>query len=200
MDTVTMKINNKTVTAEKGTTVLKAARNAGIGIPTLCENDELEPFGACRLCMVEIDKGGRTKLVASCCYPVEEGLVVRTNSPRISKIRKVILELLMPWAPYGPLPQMAKRYGADPSRFPLGKGEEPSQCTLCGRCVRYCADVKKLNAVGYVGRGVSRRVELMPELGNECINCRACYSKEICESGKFVTMAEAFPFLPYQKR
>jgi bidirectional [NiFe] hydrogenase diaphorase subunit len=200
MSTITLEIDGKSVKAEEGTTVLKAAKSAGIDIPVLCQADKLEPFGACRFCMVEVTKGQRTKLVASCCFPAEEGLVVKTNSDKIRKIRKVILELLLPSAPYGQLPELAKKYGANPSRFPLENDEEPSQCTLCGRCVRYCAEVKKLHAVGFVGRGVTRKVELLPGLGNECVTCRECYSKDICNSGKFVIMADEFPFLPYRSK
>jgi bidirectional [NiFe] hydrogenase diaphorase subunit len=200
MSTMTLKIDGKSVKAEEGMTVLQAARNAGIGIPTLCTNDKLEPFGACRFCMVEVTKGKGTKLVASCCYPAEEGLIVKTNSERISKIRKVILELVLPMANSGALPDLAKKYGAKATRFPLDEGEEPSNCILCGRCVRYCAEVKKLDAIGFVGRGVGRKVELMPELGNECITCRECYGKDICECGRFVIIAEEFPFLQYAYR
>jgi NADH dehydrogenase/NADH:ubiquinone oxidoreductase subunit G len=200
MSTMTMKIDGKPVKAEEGMTVFQAARNAGIGIPSLCYNEKLEPFGACRFCMIEVTKNRKTKLVASCCYPAEDGLVVKTNSERILKIRKVILELLLPLAPSGPLPDLAKKYGADRSRFPLEKGEEITNCTLCGRCVRYCAEVKKLNAIGFVGRGVNRRVELMPEIGNECITCRECYGRDVCESGRFVVIAEEFPFLQYAYR
>ena len=200
MSKMTMKIDGKSVEAEEGMTVFQAAKKAGVGIPSLCYNEKLEPFGACRFCMVEVTKDQKTKLVASCCYPAEDGLVVKTNSDRITKIRKVILELIMPLAPAGPLSSMAEKYGADGSRFPLEKGEKPTDCTLCGRCVRYCREVKKLNAIGFVGRGVNRRVELMPEIGNECITCRECYGKDICESGKFVICAEEFPFLQYAYR
>ncbi len=198
MEAINLQIDGKQVKAEKGMTILQAARGAGIGIPTICHTDNLEPYGACRLCMVEIEKGKRTKLVASCCYPAEEGLVVRTNTPKIAKIRKVLLELMLPYAPYGPLPDIAKVYKADPNRFKLEPGEEPSQCTLCGRCVRHCREIKKLNAIGFVGRGVGRKVELIPDIGNECITCRECYGKDVCESGRFVILAEAFPFLKFK--
>ena len=97
-------------------------------------------------------------------------------------------------------PDLAKKYDAKVSRFPLDEGEEQSNCILCGRCVRYCAEVKKLDAVGFVGRGVNRKVELMPELGNECITCRECYGRDICECGRFVVLAEEFPFLQYAYR
>ena len=194
MNTVTLEINGKTVKAEEGMTVLQAAKNAGIDIPTLCHHDGLEPYGACRFCMVEVTKDRRTKLVASCCYPVENALIVKTDSERINRIRKVILELVLPQAPLGPLRGLAKKYGVKESRFPLDKGEEPSYCILCGRCVRYCSEVKKLNAVGFVGRGVDRMVALVPGSGDECVACRECYESSICEGGKFVPSAEEFAY------
>lgn len=80
MSSITMKIDGKSVQAEEGMTVFQAAKKAGIGIPALCNNERLEPFGVCRFCMVEVTKGQRTKLVASCCYPAEDGLVVKTDS------------------------------------------------------------------------------------------------------------------------
>lgn len=107
---------------------------------------------------------------------------------------------MLPLAPSGPLPDLAKKYGVKTSRFPLEPGEQPSHCTLCGRCVRYCAEVKKLNAIGFVGRGANRKVELMPDIGNECITCRECYGRDICESGRFVVLAEEFPFLQFTYR
>lgn len=194
MNTVTLEIDGKAVKAEEGMTVLQAAKNAGIDIPTLCHHDELEPYGACRFCMVEVTKDRRTKLVASCCYPVEDALIVKTDSERINRIRKVIIELVLPQAPLGPLRGLAKKYGVKESRFPLDKGEEPSYCILCGRCVRYCSEVKKLNAVGFVGRGVDRIVALVPGIGDECVACRECYESSICEGGKFVPSAEEFAY------
>jgi len=150
--------------------------------------------------MVEVRKDNRTKLVASCCYPVEDALKIRTDSERISRIRKVILELIVPQAPVGPLLALAKKYGADRSRFPLDKGEEPPYCILCGRCVRYCAEIKKLNAIGFVNRGIDRKVALVPGIGDECTSCRECYGPTVCESGKFVPYAEEFAFPPHRSR
>jgi len=149
---------------------------------------------------VEVTKGRRAKLVASCCYPVEDALIVRTDSERISRIRKVILELILPQAPVGPFLSLAKKYGVKESRFPLDKGEESSYCILCGRCVRYCAEIKKLNAIGFVGRGVNRKVALVSGIGDECFACRKCYGASICEAGKFVPSAEEFAFPPHRSR
>jgi NADH dehydrogenase/NADH:ubiquinone oxidoreductase subunit G len=200
MNTVTLEIDGKTVKAQEGTTVFQAAKKAGINIPSLCYHEKLEPYGACRLCMVEVTKGRGTKLVASCCYPVEDGLVVKTDSEKIHRIRKVIIELALPLAPLGPLLGLAKKYGIKETRFPLDKGVEPSYCILCGRCVRYCSEVKKQNAIGFVGRGVNRKVALVSGIGDICVECRECYDPSICEGGKFVPSAEEFAYPLYRSR
>ncbi|MDA8306152.1 MAG: 2Fe-2S iron-sulfur cluster-binding protein [Deltaproteobacteria bacterium] len=195
MKTVTLKINGLEVSAREGASVLDAARAAGFDIPTLCSHEELEPAGVCRFCMVEITRGTKSRLVASCVYPVENGLEVQTESDRVKKIRRMLIELLLPVAPSGPIGALAKRYGVEKSRFELDNpGQAPANCSLCGLCVRYCEQIGGGDAVGFLGRGVSRKVALMPDKGDECVFCRKCYS--ICNSGRFVEMAEVFPDQP----
>ena len=144
---ITIQIDGKEVKAAEGTTVLQAAQKADIFIPTLCFHEKLEPYGVCRICTVEIEVNGWTKLVAACLYPVEKDLVVKTRSAKVDKIRKMIVEFLLAHAPYSPqLLDLAQEYGADKDRFE----KESSFCILCGLCVRYCAEVKKKNAVGFV--------------------------------------------------
>ena len=191
MKQITLKINGRKVTANEGQTLLQAAKGAGIDIPTLCAHEGLEPAGVCRFCMVEIKKGTRTRLVTSCVYPVENDLEVQTDTDKINKIRKMLVELLMPVAPSGPISAFARQYGIEKSRFELEEGEEPSNCSLCGLCVRYCEQIGGENAVGFFGRGVNRKVALMPDKGEECVFCRQCY--KICNSGRFVELSEVFP-------
>jgi NADH dehydrogenase/NADH:ubiquinone oxidoreductase subunit G len=157
-------------------TILEAAQSAGIDIPTLCHHNQLEPYGACRLCIVEVERGGRTRLVVSCVYLVEQDLVVRTRSERIDRNRKVILELLLAHAPNSPkLQALAQEYGADKDRFE----QEASFCIHCGLCVRYCAEVKKKNAVGFVDRGIRREIAFVPEIVSQaCWDCKECF--ELC--------------------
>ena len=177
MKQVTMQIDGAQVKAEEGTTVLQAAKQAGIKIPTLCHDDRLAPYGACRLCSVEIKKGERSRIVASCVYPVEEGLVVETESPRVRKIRQGILELLRSRSP-GLKEELAERYQVDKTRL----DRDPSFCILCGLCVRYCAEVKGANALGFVGRGTERQVVFFPEIAlRTCPTCRECFN--ICPTG-----------------
>ena len=173
MSEIILQIDGKEVETREGMTILEAARIAGISIPTLCHHEKLEPFGACRICIVEVEDRGRTKLVVSCVYPVEKNLVVRTRSEKVDRIRKTILELLLAHAPDSPeLRDLAKEYGADKDRFE----KEPSFCIHCGLCVRYCAEVKKKNAVGFVDRGIRKEICFIPEIASkECWKCKECF-------------------------
>ncbi len=173
MSTIHLEIDGKSVEAAEGMTVLEAASKAGITIPTLCHHEKLEPFGGCRICIVEVEANGWTKRVVSCVYPAEENLVVRTRTEKIDHIRKMILELLLAHAPDSPdLLEMAQEYGADKDRFE----KESSFCIHCGLCVRYCDEVKKLNAVGFVDRGIRKEISFIPEIAaKECWDCKECF-------------------------
>jgi bidirectional [NiFe] hydrogenase diaphorase subunit len=173
MSEILLRIDGKEVSAKEGMTVLGAAQAEGISIPTLCHHEKLEPFGGCRICIVEIEVRGWTRLVVSCVYPVEENLVVRTRTEKIDRIRKTILELLLAHAPDAPgLQELAQEYGADKNRFE----KEASFCIHCGLCVRYCAEVKKKNAVGFVDRGIRKEISFIPEIAaKECWNCKECF-------------------------
>jgi len=173
MSETTLQIDGRKVQAREGMTILEAAQSAGIFIPTLCHHEKLEPYGACRICTVEIEARGRTNLVAACLYPVEKNLVVRTRSEKVDKTRKVLLELMLAHAPDSTeLQDLAQEYGADKARFE----KESSFCILCGLCVRYCAEVKKKNAIGFVDRGTRREVIFIPEIASkECWNCKECF-------------------------
>jgi NADH dehydrogenase/NADH:ubiquinone oxidoreductase subunit G len=173
MSEIIVQIDGKEVKAAEGKTVLEAAQSADIFIPTLCFHEKLEPHGLCRICTVEVEVRGWTKLVAACLYPLEQDLVVRTRSEKVDKIRKLILEFLLAHAPYSPqLQDLAQEYGADKDRFE----KESSFCILCGLCVRYCAEVKKKNAVGFVDCGARREIRFIPEIAlKECNDCKECF-------------------------
>ena len=173
MSDILLQIDGKDVEAREGMTVLEAAQNAGIVIPTLCHHKKLDPYGGCRICVVEVDVRGRTKLVASCVYPVEKDLSVRTRSEKIDRIRKMILELLLAHASDSPqLLDLAQEYGADKDRFE----KESSFCIHCGLCVRYCAEVKQKHAVGFVDRGIRKEIRFIPKIAaKECRNCKECF-------------------------
>ena len=173
MSEILLQIDGNEVRATEGMTVLEAAQSAGISIPTLCHHEKLEPFGGCRICIVEVEVRGWTRLVVACVYPVEQDLSVRTRSEKIDRIRKMILELLLAHAPDSPqLQDLAQEYGANKDRFE----KDPSFCIHCGLCVRYCAEVKKKNAVGFVDRGIRKEISFIPELAaKECWNCKECF-------------------------
>ena len=168
-----MQIDGREVTASEGQTVLEAALAAGIEIPRVCHHEALEPFGACRLCMVEVEVRGWARLVVSCVYLAADGLIVRTRTPKIDRIRKTLLELMMAHAPHAPqLLALAAEYGADPSRFET----DPSFCIHCGLCVRYCTEVKQKNAIGFIDRGVRKEICFLPEIASrECDECKECF-------------------------
>lgn len=194
MTDMVLQIDGKEVSVPAGTSVLQAAQQAGIPIPTLCHHAQLEDYGGCRLCMVEVESRGRKNHVVSCLYPVEPGLVVRTRTEKIDKIRRVIIEELMAHAPDAPeLVRLAREYGADRNRFE----KEASFCVLCGLCVRYCAEVKQKHAVGFIGNGPLREISFIPEIAaKECWECQECFT--ICptsyaQAAYFLTEALAFP-------
>jgi bidirectional [NiFe] hydrogenase diaphorase subunit len=194
MSDVTLQIDGMDVKATAGMTLLEAAQGAGIAIPTLCHHEQLEPFGGCRLCLVEVDLRGWTKRVVSCVYPVAEGLVVRTRSETIDRIRKVILELLLAHAPdAADLQALAREYGADKDRFE----KDPSFCIHCGLCVRYCAEVKQLHAVGFVDRGVRKEISFIPEIAAKtCNDCKECFPlcpTSYLQAAFVLTQSLAFP-------
>ncbi|MFO8102141.1 MAG: FAD-dependent oxidoreductase [Dehalococcoidia bacterium] len=180
MSTVNLQIDGKPVSVEENATVLEAARAVGISIPTLCYHEALPPYGGCRLCVVEVTSGNRTKLVTSCTYPVEEGLIVTTDSPKIFDIRKTIIEMLLARCPNVPLMQnLAREYGVDTSRLRVISDDN---CILCGLCVRMCAERMGVSAITFAGRGVERRVELpFKEQADICRTCGACAF--VCPTG-----------------
>ncbi len=173
MNEIILQIDGRKVQAKEGMTVLQAAQSIGINIPTLCHHEKLESYGACRICIVEAETGGRTRLIAACVYPVEENMAVRTRSEKVDKTRKVLLEELLAHAPDSvPLQALAQEYGADKDRFE----KEPSFCVLCGLCVRYCAEVKKINAIGFSDRGAKREISFIPEIASgNCWDCKECF-------------------------
>jgi bidirectional [NiFe] hydrogenase diaphorase subunit len=173
MSEINLQIDGKKVIASEGMTILDAARSAGVSIPTLCDHEKLHPYGACRVCTVEADAHERTSLLAACQHPVEEGLVVRTRTEQVDKIRKVLLEQMLAHAPDSEqINELAKIYGADRDRFE----KESNFCILCGLCVRYCAEIKQKHAIGFFDRGAKREIAFIPEIAlRECWDCKECF-------------------------
>jgi len=165
-------INGVPVRVEEGTTLLEAARFLGFPIPTLCHMDGLEPYGACRLCVVEIGEGSGARLVTSCTYPAVEGLRVRTASKRVLRARRMIIELLLASSPRSrTIQDLASAYGVRQQRF----RQENEDCILCGLCVRVCKEQMMAGAIGFSGRGSKRKIVTpFDETSEVCRRCGAC--------------------------
>lgn len=208
MTMVNLTINGKQIQAEQGTTILEAARAAGIYIPTLCYHPELRPEGACRLCMVEAS--GARSLVASCVYPVSEGMVVKTNTANVREARKTVIELLLANHPKDclscqksgdcELQKIAADLGLRKIRFEGGETKahtidcsnpslvrDQEKCILCGRCIRICRDVQGMDVYSFAGRGFNTIVSTAFEHDLKdaaCTYCGQCAS--VCPTGAIV--------------
>ena len=169
---ITLKINGLDVSVEKGTTLLEAAQFLGFPIPTLCHMDGLNPYGACRLCVVEIGEGPKSRLVSSCTYLAEEGLKVRTASKRVVRARKMIIELLLASCPQSKIIQdLASAHGVRKQRFK----QEHEDCILCGLCVRMCKEQMMAGAIGFQMRGENRKIGTPFDIKSDiCRTCGAC--------------------------
>ncbi|MBP7526612.1 MAG: (2Fe-2S)-binding protein [Syntrophorhabdaceae bacterium] len=166
---ITLTINGLRASVEKGTTILEAARFLGFPIPTLCHHEGLSPYGACRLCVVEIGDGPGARLVSSCTYPAEEGLKVRTASERVIKARRMVIELLLASCPQSKVIQdIASRHNVRQQRF----RQEYEDCILCGLCVRMCEEQMMARAIGFRGRGSGRSIGTPFDIRSDV--CRLC--------------------------
>ena len=166
---VTLTINGLQATVEEGSTILEAAQFLGFPIPTLCHMEGLSPYGACRLCVVEVGDGSRTRLVTSCTHPVVEGITVRTASARVVRARRMIVELLLASCPQSKTIQdLASALEVRQQRF----RQEYEDCILCGRCVRMCAEQMAGGAIGFRGRGPTRSIGTPFDATSE--KCRLC--------------------------
>lgn len=196
--TFTLRIDDREVEAKEGMTILEAAKKLDIEIPTLCHHEELEPYGACRICSVEIEKKGKTSMVAACCYPAEAGLKVKTRSPKIDKMRRTIVELAAVSAGddiTGKMLELSSEYKADLSRFRSKVQTKATKCILCGLCVHRCINATWDAAIGFIGRGTKRQIALFPEKSALCALCNDCYV--VCPTGRITSIgpSPAFPMI-----
>src|ERR1700728_2437373 len=197
---VTLEIDGKPVTVARGTSVMRAAVEAGVQVPKLCATDNMEAFGSCRLCLVEIE--GRRGTPASCTTLVEPGMKVRTSSPKLHKLRKGVMELYISDHPLDcltcgangncELQDMAGvvglrevRYGYDgENHFQSVKDTsnpyftfDPAKCIVCSRCVRACEEQQGTFALTIQSRGFDSKVAASQDesfMDSECVSCGAC--------------------------
>ncbi len=177
-------IDDQSVEVPEGSSLLESARSLGIHVPTLCHHEALSPYGACRLCLVEVETPGRPPSIqASCSYPASEGLKVLTDTPRIANARKIVAELLLARCPDSPvIRKLAADFGITEPRI----SRKNDDCVYCGLCVRMCEERMGRAAVGFSGRGPRRRVEPPYGKHNEaCWTCKAC--DFICPTGRMVS-------------
>jgi bidirectional [NiFe] hydrogenase diaphorase subunit len=173
-------IDGQHLEAEEGWTLLDTATYYGIEIPTLCYRDGLSPYSACRLCVVEVKRGSRSRLVASCSCPVEEGMNVKTKSERVMHARRIIIELMLATTSNSRTLQcLASEYGVKQVRF----ASEDRNCLLCGLCVRMCDEQMQGGAIAFAHRGVEREVSMpFHKTPAACRECGACqYICPVCE-------------------
>ena len=190
---VKITIDGKTVEVLEDTTILKAAEQADIWIPTMCNSEYLEPYGVCRLCSVEVIRGKRSRIVTACNYPVRTGMTVRTNSERVKWIRTMIMELMLSrWPNVKVIRECAEKLGVSAPRFTsLERDESPEACILCGMCVNMCNDVVKAGVLGFAHTGIQRKVVLpFDERSDACIVCGAC--AQVCPTGHIKMVLEEY--------
>ena len=166
---VNLTMNGLEVQVEEGMTILETVQFYGFPIPTLCHHEGLTNWGGCRLCIVEIGKGDYTRFVSSCTYPVQEGLVIRTNSEKVIKIRKTIIETMLATVPTSKVVQdLASKYGVRKVRVRV----ENKDCLLCGLCTRMCIEQMDGAAIGLVGRGDT--LHIATAFNKKSETCRQC--------------------------
>jgi NADH dehydrogenase/NADH:ubiquinone oxidoreductase subunit G len=182
---ITLTIDGQEIRVEENRTILEAAREHHIPVPTLCYHEALKPFAACRMCVVELENRRGGQLVPACTYPCEEGLVVHTHSDKVCRSRQMTIELLMASAAHIPIiRQLADELGVGEPRFTIDKND----CILCGLCVRACQEIVGVGAISLINRGIEKEVSSPFHIASHaCIGCGTCVL--VCPTGA-LTLAD----------
>ncbi len=180
-------IDGREVRVERDSWALEVAGDMGIEIPTLCYHPALEPYGACRLCVVEVTRKGWTWLTTSCDLPIREGMSIRTDTPEVTKARRMAMELILAEAPNSEtIRSLARKMGVSESRFATVRDEQ-DKCIRCGLCVRVCEQLVGAAAIGFKNRGQKREVGTpFDDLSEACIGCMACVA--VCPTGHVLSI------------
>ncbi len=176
---IQLTIDDRPIQVPRGYTLLQAAREHGIWIPTLCYHEAMLPYGACRLCLVELPGPRGGKLVPSCTYPCEAGLIVHTHTELVLGARRAVVELLLATAGHLPAVRaLADELGVAAPYVSL----EPDDCILCGLCVRACRELVGVGAISLINRGMARQVGTPFQISSaDCIECATCAL--VCPTG-----------------
>jgi NADH dehydrogenase/NADH:ubiquinone oxidoreductase subunit G len=176
-----LSIDGQNVSMPEGATILDAIRKTGAHLPTLCHLEGLPPYGACRLCLVEIVKP-EPEIIAACTYPVADGLQIDTAGTQSTAVRKMMLEFMLARCPTSDvIRELADNVGVKETRF-SSNGQADELCILCGLCVRVCRDLVGAAALGFANRGNDRQVSTPFNLqSKDCIGCAACAA--VCPTG-----------------
>jgi heterodisulfide reductase subunit A-like polyferredoxin len=171
---IELTINGNKSKFPEGKTLLECIESVGIKLPTLCYHKALAPYGACRLCLVEVSQNGRSSIQASCAYPASNNLTVNTDTERVKKTRKIMIELLLTRCPDSEaIKQIAEEYGVKETRFE----KKNDDCFLCGLCVRMCQERMGISAISFANRGSDRKVSPpFDAVSDVCQTCGACVS------------------------
>jgi NADH dehydrogenase/NADH:ubiquinone oxidoreductase subunit G len=179
-------INGKKVQVQGGATILEAARKNGFAIPTLCSHEALTPYGACRLCIVEVRQNGACRIATSCTTGVSQGMDIRTDTARLRDIRRTLVELLLAQAPDAPVVRELAHYMGIPAGRTAPDAE--ASCIMCGLCVRTCAEIVGAHALSFVHKGSKREVAVpFFRDSRECIGCGSCVF--VCPTG-YIKMSD----------